>query len=115
MILLEKALSIMFLDSEFVDAFTGDIENALEEYETSLAFCTSPGEIRDVISLDCDCFLPSALVIDTYEKFLSFRRDDSDVLRRYAEYIFSAIPDWSDYAQKLINEANNLEANKNTF
>ena len=108
MLLVETLLKIIFLNSQFVNPYNKDIDEAFEDYEAILESCTSRGEIRHVIDMECELYLPITLAVDTFERYLSFSRNDPQVLRIYADYINTMIPDWHDYASKLKREADSL-------
>lgn len=108
----EVALKIIFLKSEFVMSYITDLEKAYEDYELTLECCTSLNEIRETLELDIDTFMPVTYMVDTFEKYLSLNRNDTEILRYYAEYINALIPDWSDYSEQLLREARNIDLNR---
>jgi hypothetical protein len=109
--LLESFLNLVFLNSEFVEPYTKYLDHAIDEFEYQLEITRSSAQIREILSLEPDFYLPVPLMVDTYEKYLSLNRRDPEILRDYADYIDAIIPDWKDYAEKLTNEADGIEPN----
>jgi hypothetical protein len=105
MLLAETALKIIFLNSVLVEPYASDVDAAVEDYEVLLHSCDNSEEILHIINLDKHLYLPMELTLDTYEKYLSLNRRNPNVLRKYAEYINIFIPEWNEYAEKLIKEA----------
>ncbi|MFP4370512.1 MAG: hypothetical protein ACLFR2_13110 [Candidatus Kapaibacterium sp.] len=109
MILVEEALKLIFLNSDFVDAYSSSLDEAIADFEDALDFTTGISQLKEVLKLDRLHFLPISLAIDTYEKYLALNRNDTEILRNYADFINDLIPEWGDYADKLTKEADEIE------
>ncbi len=74
-------------------------------YINELTKCTDSDELRQILSLNLDKLmdLPIDVVIQTYEKYLTYERD-ARTIRSYATYLLLFGPDWDEYAQTLLNE-----------
>lgn len=107
--LLEAFLTLVFLNSEFVEPYTKYADMAVLEFESLLESCQNPSELRQIILMDADFYLPVTLMVDTFEKYLSLNRKDATILRKYADYIDTLIPEWGDYSQTLNKEAEEIE------
>lgn len=108
-LLIEAALTLIFMNSTFVEPYASDLDNAVQDYEEWLDRCNSATQLKQVIKLDKEMILPVPLAVDTYERYLKLNRKDPEILKSYAEYIDLLIPDWSDYAKKLELEASKLK------
>lgn len=110
--LLESALQLIFLNSDIVNPYAKYLDDALDQFEDELDFCSNASQIKSVIKLNIEAYFPITLMVDVYEKYLLLNRRDAEILRRYAEFIDFTIEDWRDYADKLIKEAENIEMDK---
>jgi hypothetical protein len=109
MLLVEAALKLIFLNSSIVDSYTRYVDEAMDDYDEILEKTTNINQLREVLKLDKNFYMPVPLAVDTYEKYLTLNRRDASVLRDYAVYIEELIPDWKDYAEQLIKEAEDIE------
>lgn len=111
MILVEAALNIIFLSANFVEPNDSSFEAAIDDYNDILDYTENQTQLKEVIKLDRDYCLPIPVAVSTYEKLLTFNPTNSELLRNYAEYIELLIPDWQDYADSLMQKANELDQN----
>lgn len=103
--LVDTFLTLLFIDSECVNAYTSELDAALDNYESALAFTKNAKEIRDVLVLNTGFTLPMQIEVDTYEAYLELQPHDSYVLDEYAVFIEAFIPEWKSYARKLKRDA----------
>ena len=99
-----KILSLMSTGYEY-----SEWQEAKVAYMESLSDVTRSSEIEDALDIDEKYTMPVDLMIATYRKLLSLKRDPA-TLREFAYYLLAHGPDWDEEAENMLSEAKKAES-----
>ena len=86
-----------------------DYERVEQTFVKVLSRTREPQEIRAALALDSANKLPVQMKSPAYERLLILSGRTPDLLREYAQELYDFGPEWNPYADRLWDEALDLE------